>query len=55
MKNELTDRVIINNVMNDTTNNTDGIPKKNTNCCHVFSRSKRARTFVESPLDDKID
>lgn len=49
----LTDRVIISSVMNDTTNNTDGVPKKNTNSRHVLSRSNLASTLVESYLMEK--
>lgn len=44
----LTERVIIHNEMNDTTNNTAGIPKKNKKLFHVVSKSKRASTFEAS-------
>lgn len=44
----LTERVIMHNEMNDTTNNTAGIPKKNRKLFHVVSKSKRASTFAES-------
>lgn len=44
----LTDRVITNSEINDTTNRTVGIPKKNTNSRHVLFKSKRDITLVES-------
>lgn len=49
----LTDRVITNSEINDTTNSTVGIPKKNTNSRHVLFKSKRDITLVESSCKQK--